>query len=362
MPLGTFKHVRLAIQLRKVACELLGAALAGFSLSACQSSEVTIISRLGAIQQIPVSFGDYQGIAWLSDDHLVVGYDPDPQARNPGSYLWIMRTDGSDLEMLNLPQDERYQCLVSDFFAPVRMPDGRLAFLRDCSTKQGLYITRLAWDPQTGVVERLDSYELPTQSALFTVAPDLSRGLLSSNTHIEDKLYWLDVQVYSLLDVGLARAAMPAWSPDGKSIVFFGNRRMPGPPGPHWAVQPLDLWIMPVDCEGHPGGCGASLQLIARDIYNPTNISWSPDGRWLAFDGQIRGHGEGIWLMQVDTRQIYQVASGRYQVPEWSPDGQRIVVSGPPERLGREEYPQIHPTLYIIDVDEVISEISDSVR
>ncbi len=350
------KKLGLVRWLRRFADRLVSLFVVGCALSACQPEPLEVVTRLAPIQQIPLPAGDYIHVAWLIGDQLVVTYDPDPRARNPGSDLWIMQADGGDLRRMDLPQDEDYTCLVTFFHFPVKLPDGRLAFERECSTKQGAHVNIVAWDPQTQASEHLYGYELPTGAVSFTFAPDMSRGIMAPNTGIADELYWLDAQTYSPLDVGLARANKPAWSPDGQSIVFFGNRSMPGLPGPHWANQPRDLWLMPANCEGGQGGCVDDLRLLISNIRAPSAGKWSPDGHWLVFDGDLHDHGLGIWLMSVDTGVVFQVAVGDYRWPEWSPDGQRLVVLGPPEALRSGEVPHHRPALYIVDVSEVVSE------
>jgi serine/threonine protein kinase len=60
----------------------------------------------------------------------------------------------------------------------------------------------------------------------------------------------------------------PAWSPDGKKLVFTA----PGPTG-----NGLDLWLLDV---GAAGNEPVRLTDIKGDDTNP---SWSPDGQWIAF-------------------------------------------------------------------------------
>jgi Tol biopolymer transport system component len=143
--------------------------------------------------------------------------------------------------------------------------------------------------------------------------------------------------------------------------VFFGNRRLEGEPGINWAAQAYDLWLMPANCKTQPQDCANKLQHLLEGIQGQLKVAWSPDGHWLAFDGDLQDRGRGIWLMNMNTRAVFQVADGDYAWPEWSPDGQYIMVSGPPE-VGQDDVPRFRPTVFILDVSEVVNEDSGGVR
>jgi hypothetical protein len=64
--------------------------------------------------------------------------------------------------------------------------------------------------------------------------------------------------------------------------------------------------------------------------------------------------------MQMSTRRIVQIASGDYRWPEWSPDGQRMVVTGPAE-LERHGVLTIRPKLYLLDVSDIVINASDTI-
>lgn len=328
--------------------------LAGI-VTACQPSQPGFSKHIVPIYQIPVPQGSYIGTAWLQDDQLVVQHNPDPEARTPGSYLFSVLADGSNLRRLDLPPDDRYDCTVTFFRNPMRLPTGNLAFERECATSNGFHASLLYWEPGTTASGLLYGYDLPTAQAVFTFSPDLSDAILSSTSGIEDHLYRLQAETFSLMDLGLARAYAPAWSPNGQSIVFFGNRSMQGPPGPDWVIQPADIWVIPASCIVETQDCRTSLHSLIQGIQFASRVTWSPDGRWLAFDGILQDWGRGIWLMNVESTLVIQVADGDFIQPEWSPDGQHIVVNGPSASLSQGS-PTYRSTLFILDVREAINE------
>jgi WD40 repeat protein len=59
-------------------------------------------------------------------------------------------------------------------------------------------------------------------------------------------------------------------------------------------------------------------------ITHPQGLEWSPDGRWLAFGGELSQHGEGTWLFEPRTGEILRLAEEIMWSLAWSPDGTRI--------------------------------------
>lgn len=97
----------------------------------------------------------------------------------------------------------------------------------------------------------------------------------------------------------------PAWSPDGSRIAYYSNRN-----------GHLDIWVMNADGTNHVA--------LTNDSIPDANPSWSPDGRFIAFD-RTDGDRE-IWRMRVDGQQLRRLThhAGYDGYPAWSPDGSRI--------------------------------------
>jgi Tol biopolymer transport system component len=113
----------------------------------------------------------------------------------------------------------------------------------------------------------------------------------------------------------------PSFSPDGKRIVFLSNRDAAGGAGN------AEIWIMDTK--------GKHAVNLTRSPYIDDHPSWSPDGSRIVFERAVRWPARQIFVMNADGSDQHQVGALDGLMPTWSPDGKQIAYI----RLGTETAP-----------------------
>jgi WD40-like Beta Propeller Repeat len=119
-------------------------------------------------------------------------------------------------------------------------------------------------------------------------------------------------------NVSIQKLYNPAWSPDGKQLAWIVGGSLTAKDSWQIGVAIFDLDAHTVRFL-HPyvvlGGTEPQMEL-----------SWSPNGEWLAFVNQNeteeQGHDRYLWVMQVDGGAEYSLGQGYNSV--WSPDGRYL--------------------------------------
>ena len=225
-----------------------------------------------------------------------------------------------------------------------------------------------AVDPRTGHVRDLANCgEEYCRWSDLGLSPDGRKIALLTDIDIDARLALMDARTGAFSKIEFpytyAVTGRPRWSPDGQrllvasvvggvyrlSIIDLEGRELsvvasnyPGHRGASygwgqsfdWSPTGLVAFLAPV-----PNGCThrCRTELFAtRPGQSPRrltyrgaggSISWSPDGRWLAFERRTRTdkpYGSDVFVIRADGTHLRRVTHRTGFAPAWSPDGRRI--------------------------------------
>ena len=210
--------------------------------------------------------------------------------------------------------------------APALTPDGRqIAYI---SEKNSFFFDLYLADAETGrVLRRLvkstlsSNYEsLRFINSAGSFSPDGRYFAIAVKHRDRDELVILDVpkdKEVGRIVVPLNGLTTPAWSPDGKQLVFTG-----------YDGGISDLFIVNAD--------GSGLRRLTNDKYADLQPSWAPDGKTIAFATDRGGKTDFESLKFGNMRiALYHLDSGKIELlghmdqgknidPSWAPDGKSL--------------------------------------
>jgi hypothetical protein len=333
-PIGTTGRVLLVV------ASLSSIAASGCDLGGSGTDDVANLSATVKPKPVPGVSTTGASVTWfrdgLNEDWFVFEReDPSPSVTptfyTPG--IWRVKPDGTNLEQLPLP--DHPGCVESGFYAPERLPDGRMGYIVLCAPSENSAVPSqaymMAYDFKIKQVAPLLDYALPKGeigTGGFSWNPEMTRGISGDGfgRYLNEQLYWFTPTGSEPLDVGFPVAYGPSWSPDGERIAFTAA------PGGLLGVSvdsPKNLYLMDTN--------GANVHPLVKGVLETTGVSWSPDGRWLVFEATI-GKKQGLWVVDAGAYDSANEGSsstdstphlllgGRFISPRWSPDGQQVVV------------------------------------
>lgn len=200
------------------------------------------------------------------------------------------------------------QAIVYTFYRPDPLATPQLMLLE----RAGAVVTRLSTDAD--IVEREPVYSPDGQHIAFVSARDEPGGADIFVARLDGRQLG---RATNLTPPGGPRAVLdvtPAWSPDGRRIVFSSAR----------ANGVNAIWVM--DADGR--GLRALTEVPPTGAVADYFPSWSPDGRHVAFQRRTLDV-EQIGIVPADGGAPgFFAFPGRAGTPAWSPDGRHIAFSG----------------------------------
>lgn len=307
---------------------LLFLGLTSIILVACSSQDIQVRDNIPVRERLlvfPVAY--YQNIVFINNQLIAFTFG---DAKEPGKRVSYAFENDTALNLFNPQHIGKCKDFIGYLMKGI-LPDGRIGFL-GCGETVGSTLGVFAYEWKTGEIEPLVKGPL-VQGYLpkdFTWNPEMTRGVQEMvSGGAQGTIYWISPDGISPMDVeiedqglkwnlkdyydgkdrtGLVR--FPSWSPDGKTIAFFastyGIREKPElKPNIKYELYFMDPYeLKPVQ--------------ILQGITDAYRLSWSPDSKYLLFDGCVGLRLKcALWLYSLESKSLSLVAKGDFQDFIW---------------------------------------------
>jgi Tol biopolymer transport system component len=228
--------------------------------------------------------------------------------------------------------------------------------------------TRLSAEQRTGEIFVISSSGGAKRVLTSTPARHPS---LSPDGHLiafdSGEIHVMNVDGSGQRNVGTATGERPQWAPDGRRLVYTSWNDSGCYPGPAQKCAVTEVWTVNVDGSAnhkvldkalHPAWSPNGRRLLFRDFVGPAEAgmpvgalkvawtdgshvrtlsrkvaatdgefnppAWSPNGKWIAFDATAptKRQEHRLFLVRPDGSHLHLLTTGMF--PAWSPNGKSI--------------------------------------
>jgi Tol biopolymer transport system component len=249
--------------------------------------------------------------SWKTGKLIFESYDIIDGAKRVDSW-YMMNADGSDLKKLT----ESY---VNDgkiskwYWGGVLSPDcKRVAFNlnnHDIMMEKLISYDVAVLDIDTGKIKNLTNNKKDDYSYLSYWSPDAKKIVfmhMSAPDYVNE-ICIINSDGSNFRKIGVREGYPLDWSPDGRTIVFAKNK------GNIYTVYTMDI-------------NGEDVKVIVDGIEFVTDLRYSSDGKRIAFNVQIDGRRNRVYIMDSDGNNLKLLIELDGKFYCWSPDGKKLAM------------------------------------
>lgn len=289
-------------------------------------------------------------VFWIDNSSYLITTGSPGTTYKEGELVSYYLVTNNTVELQYLPLNNK--CQRFRYSINGILPDGRIGLIEECFPDEDPHddglVRLLAYDVYSKDYTQIVEQALPPVGvARFSWNSEMSMGVQEFGS-LMGSLIWLTPEESMPLEVVLKEGSLqwnladnygrtlardnrmedlgiasnPAWSPINEQIAFMASLEAIGKNGIQRAESEFRLYLMDADSR--------APVVFLNEIFFPHQLSWSPNGQWLAFVGAWKNncpHRGCLWLYSPQQEKLILLTTDVIRNFSWSPSSEQILAS-----------------------------------